>query len=179
MCCVCYKEKGHEHKMEKLGLDIDSDTPASKKTAASAQEARRQSIERYTGSLEHATYCDDKHCTLQNCIKMKKVVSHGKSCKRKSNHGCPICKQLIALCCYHAKSCAKKQCLVPYCQYIKAKLQQQQLQQRLHQRQILRRRIAAMSRQAMPQPGLQQPMQQRPPPMSTPPTIVQQKPMNL
>ncbi len=36
---------------------------------------------------------------------MKRVVSHTKACKRKTNGGCPICKQLIALCCYHAKLC--------------------------------------------------------------------------
>lgn len=36
---------------------------------------------------------------------MKRVISHTKQCKRKTNGGCPICKQLIALCCYHAKLC--------------------------------------------------------------------------
>jgi hypothetical protein len=38
-------------------------------------------------------------------FQMKRVVSHTKACKRKTNGGCPICKQLIALCCYHAKLC--------------------------------------------------------------------------
>jgi hypothetical protein len=36
---------------------------------------------------------------------MKRVVQHTKICMRKTNGGCPICKQLIALCCYHAKHC--------------------------------------------------------------------------
>lgn len=185
LCTVCYKDKGHEHKMEKLGLDIEGDAPGDKKTAVTAQEARRQSIERCIKSLEHATYCDEKHCQSQSCIKMKKVVSHAKSCKRKNNHSCPICKQLIALCCYHAKTCTQANCLVPYCVHIKAKLQQQQLQQKLHQRQILRRRIAAMNRsqQPIPQPGMQpspHPMQtnvQRPGPSPQIPNIAQPKPM--
>lgn len=86
---------------------------------------------------------------------MKRVVQHAKSCKRKSNQqggpaaqttpGCPICKQLIALCCYHAKHCTENKCPVPYCINIKHKLRQQQLQQRLQQAQILKRRIASMA----------------------------------
>ena len=85
---------------------------------------------------------------------MKRVVQHAKSCKRKSNQqggaqpqapGCPICKQLIALCCYHAKHCTEGKCPVPYCINIKHKLKQQQLQQRLQQAQILKRRIASMA----------------------------------
>lgn len=89
---------------------------------------------------------------------MKRVVQHAKSCKRKTNQsgpgmasqgggatGCPICKQLIALCCYHAKHCNEQKCPVPYCLNIKHKLRQQQLQQKLQQHQILRRRIATMT----------------------------------
>jgi len=83
---------------------------------------------------------------------MKRVVQHAKSCKRRTNQGgssqataCPICKQLIALCCYHAKHCNEQKCPVPYCINIKHKLRQQQLQQRLQQQQILRRRIATMT----------------------------------
>ena len=77
---------------------------------------------------------------------MKKVINHAKGCNRKNNNDCSICKQLIALCLYHANSCTRAQCRVPYCRRIKNRLQQQQLQQRLYQRQILRRRIAAIKR---------------------------------
>jgi E1A/CREB-binding protein len=94
---------------------------------------------------------------------MKRVVQHAKSCKRKSNQaggqapGCPICKQLIALCCYHAKHCTEAKCPVPYCINIKHKLKQQQLQQRLQQAQILKRRIASMASMSQPaQPASQQ-----------------------
>jgi len=180
--------------MDRLGLDIETEAPnANKSTAVNAKEARRKSIERCIQSLEHATYCTDKTCSLQACIKMKKVVSHAKGCKRKNTQGCPICKQLIALCCYHAKSCSKQQCMVPYCQHIKHRLQQQQLQQKLHQRNILRRRIAAMNMQNKP-PMVQQQQQptippnvqsstmhpNRPQPNRTPPIQMppQQKPIN-
>ena len=81
----------------------------------------------------------------KSCHKMKRVVSHTKQCKRKSNGGCPICKQLIALCCYHAKMCQEAKCPVPFCQSIKQKLKQQQLQQRLQEAAMMRRRIAQMN----------------------------------
>jgi hypothetical protein len=60
---------------------------------------------------------------------MKRVVSHTRQCKRKSNGGCPICKQLVALCCYHAKVCQEAKCPVHFCQNIKEKLRQQSLQE--------------------------------------------------
>jgi hypothetical protein len=102
---------------EKLGIDQD-------------QEARKQSIQRCIQSLVHACQCRDVDCRLPSCQKMKRVVSHTKLCKRKTNGGCPICKQLIALCCYHAKHCQEAKCLVPFCPNIRHKLKKQQLQQR-------------------------------------------------
>ena len=69
---------------------------------------------------------------------MKKVFYHAKGCERKNNNDCYICKQLIALCWYHAKSCTSAQCRVPYCHHIKNRLQQQQLQQRSYCEQIPR-----------------------------------------
>lgn len=76
---------------------------------------------------------------------MKRVVQHTKVCQRKANGNCPICKQLIALCCYHAKYCQETKCPVPFCLNIKHKMKQQQLQQRLQQAQLLRRRMAVMN----------------------------------
>lgn len=102
------------------------------------QEARKLSIQRCIQSLVHACQCRDANCRLPSCCKMKRVVMHTKNCKRKTNGGCPICKQLIALCCYHAKHCQETKCLVPFCSNIKHKIKQQQLQQRLQQAQLLR-----------------------------------------
>lgn len=129
-------------------------------------ESRRLSIQRCIQSLVHACQCRDANCRLPSCQKMKRVVQHAKSCKRRQggplvsgggNQGCPICKQLIALCCYHAKHCDEQKCLVPYCPNIKYRLRQQQLQQKLQEHQILRRRIATMNNKSQSsQPSSQQ-----------------------
>ncbi|XP_046672047.1 CREB-binding protein-like [Homalodisca vitripennis] len=145
LCVTCYDKDGHPHKMEKLGLDLDDgSTPADQKQA-NPQEARKLSIQRCIQSLVHACQCRDANCRLPSCLKMKRVVQHTKNCKRKANGDCPICKQLIALCCYHAKYCQEMKCPVPFCQNIKYKMKQQQLQARLQQAQLLRRRMAVMN----------------------------------
>ncbi|KAJ8981154.1 hypothetical protein NQ317_013819 [Molorchus minor] len=136
---------GHPHKMEKLGLGLDDGSSPSE-SKANPGEARKLSIQRCIQSLVHACQCRDANCRLPSCQKMKRVVQHTKVCKRKTNGGCPICKQLIALCCYHAKHCQETKCPVPFCSNIKYKLKQQQLQQRLQQAQLLRRRMAVMTR---------------------------------
>ncbi|KAF7647120.1 hypothetical protein LDENG_00177250 [Lucifuga dentata] len=154
LCITCYNVKGHEHKMEKLGLGLDDES--SNQTATTTQspgDSRRLSIQRCIQSLVHACQCRNANCSLPSCQKMKRVVQHTKSCKRKTNGGCPICKQLIALCCYHAKHCQENKCPVPFCLNIKHKLRQQQLQHRLQQAQMLRRRMASMQRVGQPAPG--------------------------
>ncbi|PNF21676.1 hypothetical protein B7P43_G11292, partial [Cryptotermes secundus] len=145
LCVQCYEKDGHPHKMEKLGLDLDDGSSPSDQKQANPQEARKLSIQRCIQSLVHACQCRDANCRLPSCQKMKRVVQHTKICKRKTNGGCPICKQLIALCCYHAKHCQETKCPVPFCLNIKHKLKQQQLQQRLQQAQLLRRRMAVMN----------------------------------
>ncbi|XP_057659426.1 CREB-binding protein isoform X6 [Diorhabda carinulata] len=147
LCIQCYEKEGHPHKMEKLGLDIDDGSSPSD-SKANPGEARKLSIQRCIHSLVHACQCRDANCRLPSCQKMKRVTNHTKLCKRKTNGGCPICKQLIALCCYHAKHCPETKCPVPFCSNIKHKLKQQQLQQRYQQAQLLRRRMAVMSRTA-------------------------------
>ncbi|KAM9463213.1 histone acetyltransferase p300 isoform 2-T2 [Clarias gariepinus] len=151
LCITCYNAKGHEHKMEKLGLGLDDESNS--QAAASMQspgDSRRLSIQRCIQSLVHACQCRNANCSLPSCQKMKRVVQHTKSCKRKTNGGCPICKQLIALCCYHAKHCQENKCPVPFCLNIKQKLRQQQLQHRVQQAQMLRRRMASMQRTGQP-----------------------------
>ncbi|XP_029953580.1 uncharacterized protein LOC115392990 [Salarias fasciatus] len=122
-------------------------------TAQSAVEPRRLSIQRCIQSLVHACQCRNASCSLPSCQKMKRVVQHTKGCKRKTNGGCPVCKQLIALCCYHAKHCEENRCRVPFCLNVKQKLRQQQLQQRLQQALMLRRRMASMQRVGQPTGG--------------------------
>ncbi|AWP18596.1 putative histone acetyltransferase p300-like isoform 2 [Scophthalmus maximus] len=154
LCITCYNIKGHEHKMDKLGLGLDDDS--NNQSAAATQspgDSRRLSIQRCIQSLVHACQCRNANCSLPSCQKMKRVVQHTKGCKRKTNGGCPICKQLIALCCYHAKHCQENKCPVPFCLNIKQKLRQQQLQHRLQQAQMLRRRMASMQRVGQPAGG--------------------------
>ena len=74
--------------------------------------------------MVHACQCRSANCGFQSCHKMKRVVSHTRNCKRKNNGDCPICKQLIALCCYHAKVCQDDKCPVQFCQNIKFKLKE-------------------------------------------------------
>ena len=167
LCATCNKEEPHPHKMDIVGdlfgsAESDGGGGAGGSfhdgygggagAATSPGESRRLSIQRCIQSLVHACQCRDANCRLPSCHKMKCVVKHAKTCKRKGSQNsqgpsanCPICKQLIALCCYHAKNCAENKCTVPYCLNIKAKLKQQQMQQRFQQQQILRRRIANMN----------------------------------
>lgn len=144
MCVPCYQKDGHEHKMDRLGFDLDGGSSSGDKPQ-NPQESRRASIQRCIQSLVHACQCRDANCRQSSCQKMKRVVAHTKTCKRKTNGVCPICKQLIALCCYHAKHCQETKCPVPFCVNIKQKLRQQQLQHRLQQAQMLRRRMATMT----------------------------------
>ncbi|XP_028303327.1 CREB-binding protein isoform X3 [Gouania willdenowi] len=154
LCINCYNAKGHEHQMVKWGLGLDDDNNSqSGEASKSPQESRRLSIQRCIQSLVHACQCRNANCSLPSCQKMKRVVQHTKGCKRKTNGGCPVCKQLIALCCYHAKHCQENKCPVPFCLNIKHKLRQQQLQHRLQQAQLMRRRMASMQDRPMPLPS--------------------------
>ncbi|CAL8331490.1 unnamed protein product [Merluccius merluccius] len=137
--------------MVKLGLGLDDDSNSQGGEASkSPQEIRRLSIQRCIQSLVHACQCRNAKCSLPSCQKMKRVVQHTKACKRKTNGSCPVCKQVIALCCYHAKHCQENKCPVPFCLNIKHKLRQPQLQHRLQLAQMLRRRMMMAS---IPPPG--------------------------
>ncbi|ODN03688.1 CREB-binding protein, partial [Orchesella cincta] len=172
LCVGCFQKTGHPHKMDKLGFDLDDGSSPSPgdQNKSNPQVARKLSIQRCIHSLVHACQCRDANCRLPSCQKMKRVVGHAKLCKRKTNGGCPICKQLIALCCYHAKHCQEQKCPVPFCHNIKQKLRQQQQHQRVQQNQLLRRRMQVMMQmgnasgtpQVAPSPGA--PAQQRPNP---------------
>merc|ERR1712029_130081 len=63
-----------------------------------------------------------------SCRKMKRVLSHTRQCRMKFHGDCPVCKQLIALCCYHAKLCSEPMCQVPFCPRIKLEKARQGLQ---------------------------------------------------
>ncbi|KAI6240900.1 Histone acetyltransferase [Aphelenchoides fujianensis] len=104
LCGKCYDEIGHEHKMEEVKQLIEVDK------SNESHNARNESVKKCIQSLVHACQCRDANCRRPTCLKMKRVVQHTKICKRRQTTNCPVCKQLIALCCYHAKHCNLAQC---------------------------------------------------------------------
>lgn len=54
-------------------------------------------------------------------------MSHAKVCIRKRNFSCAICKQFIALICYHSKDCQETVCPAPLCSNIKYKQAKQRI----------------------------------------------------
>ena len=108
--------------------------------------SRQVSIQKCIQSLVHACQCTDANCQAFQCKKVKSIVAHTKSCKRKTSGGCLVCKQLIALSCIHAKSCMELNlCRVPFCLNIKQKMGQQHLQQRLQEAVLIRKRMAEVN----------------------------------
>ena len=144
LCIDCYKRDGHPHKMDRLGFDLGGDAGGGG-DKTNGNPDRVSAIQRCIQSLVHACQCRDANCRLPSCHSMKRVVTHTRNCQRKWNGGCPICKKVIALCCYHAKVCSEAKCPVQFCQNIKQKLRHQQLQQRLQEAAMMRRRMAAMN----------------------------------
>jgi len=88
---------------------------------------KRNEIEKCITLLKHAMQCKKSDCDKKSCAKMKKLSIHIKRC-RKENHtetsieSCQLCKQFIALCCYHAKRCDQQSCSIPYCGIIKKRV---------------------------------------------------------
>ncbi|XP_028175927.1 protein cbp-1-like [Ostrinia furnacalis] len=83
---------------------------------------RQDLIERCLTSLGHSCRCVDAYCRQPSCPKMKRVVIHTTICRRKNKGTCPVCKQLIALCCHHARNCRENRCPVPFCTAVKNRL---------------------------------------------------------
>ncbi|XP_039255254.2 CREB-binding protein-like isoform X2 [Styela clava] len=152
LCVNCYNQIGHEHKMDKMGFGLDDGT-GSPGAGSGNTKSSTIPVERCMQSLVHACQCKNANCNMPACYKMKKVVHHAKTCKKKTKGTCPICKQLIALCCYHAKHCKEKKCPVAFCHNIKNKLKQQEVQHRMQQAYLMKRRMEMMSRSSAPQSG--------------------------
>jgi len=144
LCENCYNKNGHEHEMKKLGFGVGAQEGDSGKTP---NELKRLHIQRCIDSLVHACQCTDTSaCRDQSCAKMKQVVKHTRECPSRTDpkKPCHICKQLVALCCYHAKHCKTGKCQVPFCQSIKDRLKKQQLQARAREVYRNRRRQNAI-----------------------------------
>lgn len=174
LCAACFSKVTHEHKMEKITSLVGDGGDEGRGGERADQSSRNESIQRCIQSLVHACQCRDANCRRLSCHKMKRVVQHTKLCRKRQSGHCPVCKQLIALCCYHAKHCTEGQCQVPFCLNIRLKLEEQRKAQRRQQDRMMQRRMQGMyqmnqlqmqQQQASPAPQPQsQPQQQQPPP---------------
>ena len=90
--------------------------------------------------MEHACSCKTTSCSFSSCDKMRRVVAHYRVCKQKESGACVVCKQLLALCCYHAKQCEEATCSVPFCLAIRQNLQRRRFQESAS----MKRRVAQM-----------------------------------
>ena len=148
LCFNCYERTGHEHRMEKLMAgassslesevksESDEQRAESKASAANAAAAgaaagagaaqpNKPPIEAYLKTFLHSVHCRNANCTFAKCMQFKRVIAHSKQCQKYKLNQCDYCRQLIALCIYHAKTCKDDPCLVPYCSNIKQRLKQQ------------------------------------------------------
>lgn len=144
LCNRCYKTENHPHPMEQYGLGIEEEGSNNNGESGSDRPAgaaeRKPNILACITALIHANMCRDANCRNPSCIQMKKVLAHLRNCPKRSSGTCPLCRQLISMCCMHAKSCTKEQCQVPLCPQLKDRLRQQQLQKRRQQNKSLQRR---------------------------------------
>ena len=93
-------------------------------------ECGQLSIQRFIENLEHAYRCRETNCASKSCERIKRVLSHNRTCKMKSpnDHSkCSICAQLISLCNYHAKQCIEPSCELPYCIKFKIRVPLEQM----------------------------------------------------
>jgi E1A/CREB-binding protein len=144
LCPTCYESVGHEHKMEKLSSsqpNPDNGSGESKHSQQNSQNASdsksndpnknagqkppKPHIEMYLNTFMHAVHCRNANCTYAKCMQFKRVVAHSRQCQKFKNSQCDFCRQLVALCIYHAKTCKDDHCQVPFCGNIKIKLKQQ------------------------------------------------------
>ena len=147
LCVSCYQSIGHEHPMDKLGLGLD-DEGSFQEGPKDPREQRKASIEKCIRYLVHATKCQDIHCKLPSCIKMKRVLTHVRECKLMLSNKwnmCKICKQFVLLCISHAKTCNNDNCPVPVCARIKKNLHDQRNQQTVQRQHFMQMRMAHMS----------------------------------
>ncbi|CAJ0578488.1 unnamed protein product, partial [Mesorhabditis spiculigera] len=164
LCDACKQQYPHEHPMEAMNSLVDQGG------RDQGSSNRYESIQRCIASLVHACQCRDANCRRMSCHKMKRVVQHTKMCKKRVNSACPVCKQLIALCCYHAKHCQRDGCQVPFCMNIRQKLSEQKRSMARRAEMMMRRRMEGLHAAVMPSSSAStQPPSQAPP--AQPPSV--------
>ncbi|VDM34683.1 unnamed protein product [Hydatigera taeniaeformis] len=144
LCNQCYKRENHPHPMEQYGLGIEEEGSNANGESSGDRPAgstdRKPNLVSCIAALVHANQCRDANCRMATCIQMKRVLAHLRACPKRSSGTCPLCRQLISMCCLHAKACTEEQCQVPLCPQLKDRLRQQQIQKRRQQNKSLQRR---------------------------------------
>merc|ERR1711893_342327 len=104
-----HSQSNSESNTEQQSVSFDEHLKESG-TSKNSVSLKRNEIEKCITLLKHAMQCRKSDCDKKSCAKMKRLSIHIKRC-RKENHtetsieSCQLCKQFIALCCYHAKRC--------------------------------------------------------------------------
>jgi E1A/CREB-binding protein len=140
MCEDCYKpiisgkwatkdpRLAHDksHVFEAIDLETQGETRKSR-------EEREKSLKAHIELLEHATKCDGlPSCTLLNCERLKKILSHVVTCDTTPKRDCKICTRILLLCTLHSRLCnSRTSCHVPYCDRLRERSMRLRQQQQL------------------------------------------------
>lgn len=131
-CNDCFKSNAeHEHKLDVLAEPEPEQENTSADTTTQTPEQLNESLKKKNESLldtclkalNHVVSCHESNCRFEKCLTIKRVITHANNCQRlKNGTQCNLCRQLISLCIYHAKSCQEEICKIPHCLPIKCKL---------------------------------------------------------
>jgi E1A/CREB-binding protein len=112
----------HDNEHTFVRIDIEASVTGAKSRHNSNNEDRAKALNAYLEVLTHAACCEGPPvCRLNNCVKMKQLFVHVKTCEVTHSNGCRICARLLSLILVHARSCSVpgKQCPLPYCDKIR------------------------------------------------------------
>lgn len=149
LCQACKGTVRHAHPLEKVTSSTSSadDDPAQNDPNAQHRSNHAQ----YLQMLEHCASCDNAHCQVPNCARMKKLLEHAPNCPTRISGGCPNCKRYWQLLAFHARQCRlpSGQCKVPHCERIKSHIRNQA------HKTADRRMMALMQRTNQPAPPVE------------------------
>jgi hypothetical protein len=117
-------DKSHTFESIDMETEVKQETPA-------AREEQRKALENHLDLVEHAGKCEGAPaCALQNCLRMKGLFDHVRTCCVKPKKDCRTCNRLLTLVAMHSRMCGVHgQCRVPFCDRIRerqTRLRQQQ-----------------------------------------------------
>eukprot|EP00054_Salpingoeca_dolichothecata_P028111 m.210847 g.210847 ORF g.210847 m.210847 type:complete len:1191 (-) comp26132_c3_seq4:103-3675(-) len=131
LCARCKETLKHPHPLEQVSAGAN----------AKSVKARQVWLQRILESVVHACSCIDPACTFPSCAKMKQVVEHTRSCPNRGEN-CTMCKKLLHVYLFHARSCRLNTCPVPYCANLKSRLLRQEQTRRYRAQAMQNSRIA-------------------------------------